>query len=215
MKVLFKEIRGGDLAAVTARLDDRPDLVHAIATAPPKKDDGQSPLQVAFKCGQFPIARLLIDRGADVAFMESSAINAWRTPVLHDAIRATVFSTRWGRNRALRHESPRIEWFSTLERFEEALALLANLLARGADPRQTDSFGNPALMRAVLDARQLMNGDSFLPETREDLPRVFALLLAAGADPAWVDHRTGETLSEMVAATPIEPMVDPPQPPSR
>ncbi|MCT4595158.1 MAG: ankyrin repeat domain-containing protein [Anaeromicrobium sp.] len=37
---------------------------------PPKKDDGQSPLQVALKTGNFQIADFLIDNGANLNFME-------------------------------------------------------------------------------------------------------------------------------------------------
>ena len=193
MKVLFREIRAGDVAAVTARLDKKPELLHAVATAPPAKDDGQSTLQVAIKSGNFAIARLLLDRGADVHFIDASPINRWNTPVLHDAIRATVFSTRFGRNRALPGEPPRIEVLSTLERFEDALDLLQRVLDTGADPGVLDSAGNPALMRALLDARQVI--DEPLQDLLDmDLRRVFAALLAAGADPRWHDARFGTTL---------------------
>jgi hypothetical protein len=50
-------------------------------------------LQVAFKAGQFAIATLLIEHGADVNFQESSLVNEWTAPVLHDAVRAALFST--------------------------------------------------------------------------------------------------------------------------
>jgi ankyrin repeat protein len=79
MKVLFREIRAGDAAAVSARLDANPILVGAIAKAPPAKDDGQSTLQVAIKSGQFEVAHLLLDSGAYVHFMDQSATNAWNT----------------------------------------------------------------------------------------------------------------------------------------
>lgn len=38
-----------------------PDLVNCVAKQPPKKDDGQSSLQVALKTGAFDIADYLID----------------------------------------------------------------------------------------------------------------------------------------------------------
>lgn len=69
MKAFFKEIRAGDLEAVRSRLEANSTLVDATATAPPRKDDGQSPLQVAIKSGQFDIAHVLIDRGANVNFI--------------------------------------------------------------------------------------------------------------------------------------------------
>jgi ankyrin repeat protein len=94
MKALFQAIRQSDRAKVEKLLDADPSLVRSTAKAPPKKDDGQSPLQVAFKAGQFDIADLLIDREADVNFTEVSQVNEWRAPVIHDAIRAAVFSSR-------------------------------------------------------------------------------------------------------------------------
>lgn len=63
-------------------LAKKPELVRCTAKQPPKKDDGQSPLQVAFKTGNFEAANLLLDLGADVNFMEDeSCCNDWRAPV--------------------------------------------------------------------------------------------------------------------------------------
>lgn len=60
--------------------------MNCTAKQPPKKDDGQSPLQVALKNGAFDIADYLIDQGADLNFIEdASCCNEWRAPVLHDA----------------------------------------------------------------------------------------------------------------------------------
>ena len=55
---------------MTALLDKKPELIACTAKAPPKKDVGQSPLQVAIKTNNYVIAHLLLDRGADVNFME-------------------------------------------------------------------------------------------------------------------------------------------------
>ena len=193
VRVLFKEIRHGDLAAVRARLDANPALVHVTAKSPPVKDDGQSTLQVAIKSANFPIANLLLDRGADVDFMERSEVNSWRAPVLHDALRAAVLSARYWRDRAWPGEQPRWEWCSTLERFAGACDVLERLLDLGASVHQVDSFGNSALGRACLDARQIL--DSVIPpELDEDLGRVFSLLFAAGADLDAVDPNMGQAL---------------------
>lgn len=55
--------------------------VNCVAKQPPQKDDGQSPLQVALKTGNFDIAEYLIDMGADLNFMEDeTCCNSWRTP---------------------------------------------------------------------------------------------------------------------------------------
>lgn len=198
VKVLFREIRAGDAAAVTARLDANPILVGAIAKAPPAKDDGQSTLQVAIKTGRFEVAHLLLDRGADVHFMDQSPINAWNTPVLHDAIRAAVFSSRFGVNRALPGEPASVEVMNTREHSDRAYGVLERVIALGADPSVTDSCGNPALMRAVLDSRQVLY-DLALPDRDADLRRVFSLLLGAGADPEWVDERRGARAADIFA----------------
>lgn len=202
VKALFKEIRAGDLGSVTARLDADPSLVAAVAKAPPKKDDGQSPLQVAIKSGNFEVAHLLLDRGADVNFIDSSEINPWNVPVLHDAVRAAVFSSRFGRNWALPGEPPRIEVLSTAEQFARAFAVLERLVTMGARPDAQDSHGNPALSRAVLDVRQVLE-DFVLADLEEDLHRIFDLLIGAGADPEWVDSRTGRRLMEQFASEPV------------
>ena len=198
MKVLFREIRDGDATAVAARLDANPALVGAIAKAPPAKDDGQSTLLVALKAGRFEVAHLRLDRGADVDFIDQSPRNAWNAPVLHDAIRAAVFSCRYGVNRALPGGAARVEIMSTGHQFAQAFGVLERVLALGADPSATDSYGNPALMRATLDSRQVLN-DLALPDRDADLGRVFALLLAAGADPAWVDPRRHLRLADLFA----------------
>lgn len=202
MRALFSEIRAGAHEAVARRLDREPSLVHAIAASPPKKDDGQSTLQVAIKAAQFEIADLLLDRGADATFIDASSLTTRHAPVLHDAIRATVFSSRFGRNRALPGHPPKVEIMNTLDNFDRAFAVLTRVIERGADPNATDSFGNPALIRAVLDARQIIDEPSS-PEVRDDLDRVFALLRHAGSDFEWVDPRLGAPAREHFAGEPV------------
>jgi ankyrin repeat protein len=74
--------------------------------------------------------------------------------------------------------------------------VLERVIALGADPSATDSYGNPALMRAVLDARQVLN-DSPQPDRDADLRRVFSLLLEAGADLEWEDPRQGACAADI------------------
>jgi hypothetical protein len=76
--------------------------------APPKKDDGQ-----------FAIAKLLIEQGADVNFQETSTVDEWTAPVLQDPVRAALFST----------------WSLPLNTSKPDLSLgaLRLLLERGAD----------------------------------------------------------------------------------
>ena len=55
-------------------------------------------MQVALKTGNTAIASYLLDMGADVNFIEDeTCCNAWRTPVLHDAINCAVMSCRWNK----------------------------------------------------------------------------------------------------------------------
>jgi ankyrin repeat protein len=164
IKLLFRSIRNGDQQKVRELIQSNQEFINACASAPPKKDDGQSPLQVAIKSGQFDIADYLIDQGANVNFMEESRINSWHAPVLHDAIVAAV--GRAGRSQSWR-----------------ALAILKRLLERGAKPNALDSYGTSCLNRAIHDARPLIH--SGLPSEADflaDLGKVFEALLAAGAD---------------------------------
>ncbi len=71
MKKLFTSIRQGNLDEVARILDKNPALISCLAKAPPKKDDGQSPLMVAIKSDNLEVAHLLLDRGADVNFRDA------------------------------------------------------------------------------------------------------------------------------------------------
>ena len=51
MKKLFTAIRSSDLEMVQQLIEKKPALANCVAKQPPKKDDGQSPLQVALKTG--------------------------------------------------------------------------------------------------------------------------------------------------------------------
>lgn len=56
MKKLFTVIRQGKLDEVKNIIERKPELVNCVSGALPKKDHGQSPLQVAFKTGRYEIA---------------------------------------------------------------------------------------------------------------------------------------------------------------
>ena len=71
MKKLFTCIRQGKLDEVAQILDKKPELIACLAKAPPKKDDGQSPLMVTIKSDNPEVAHLLLDRGADVNFRDA------------------------------------------------------------------------------------------------------------------------------------------------
>ena len=175
IKALIGAIRKHDNESARKLLSANPALVNACASAPPKKDDGQSPLQIAFKCGNFEMAALLIDQGANVNFMEESAVNDWRAPVLHDALRAAAFTARDGK-------------IVSGNKFEQAIALVQRLLSMGVNPNVTDSYGNTALVRALMDARQRLVAEPGFPNKvandglNRDLREIMQALIRAGAD---------------------------------
>lgn len=104
---LFQAIRHGDLAAVKAAIAADRALLNACAISPPKKDDGQSLLHVAIKTNHGDIANYLMDAGIDVTFMETSTVNEWRTPVLHDTIRAAIMCSGFADIVRPEHAHPR------------------------------------------------------------------------------------------------------------
>jgi ankyrin repeat protein len=175
IKALFSAIRKHDDVTARALLAANPALVNACASAPPKKDDGQAPLQAAFKTANFDMAAHLIDLGANIHFMEESQINEWRAPVLHDALRAAVFSARDGKT-------------TDSGNFTAAVALLRKMLDLGVDPNTIDSYGNNPLLRALMDSRQRLVAQPGFPDHVEketlnrDLREIFATLIAKGAD---------------------------------
>jgi len=171
IKTFFKAIRDNDLRAVVTLVNSNKEYVNVCNFAPPKKDDGQSGLQVAFKTGNFDISLFLIKNGADVNFMEKSEINEWTAPVLHDCIRNTLFNSY-----TLQKDT---------RKFDEALSLLKLMLDEKADPHAIDSYGNNCLHRAFLDSRQMIDtpaadftNDILLTQVRN----VFKELINAGAD---------------------------------
>jgi ankyrin repeat protein len=171
IKIFFKAINDGDLNKISSLIYKDIEYLRVCNFAPPKKDDGQSGLQVAFKSGRFEIARFLIEKGSDVNFIESSSVNEWTAPVLHDCIRATIFN------------SYTLEKDTT--KFDTAFSLLELMLNKKADPNSIDSYGNNCLHRAFMDARQMiatpnldLTDDILLTQLR----RVFKILTNAGAD---------------------------------
>ena len=169
MKKLFTAIRASDLEMVRQIIEKKPELVNCVAKKPPKKDDGQSPLQVALKTGNTAIANYLLDMGADVNFIEDeTCCNAWRTPVLHDAINCAVMSCRWN----IDDKYMGFKEFSTKERSVEALGVLKKMLDMGADVKALDSYGNSGLNRFALQAKQILPSYNYV-EHREGKDRIF------------------------------------------
>ncbi|MBQ1483002.1 MAG: hypothetical protein IIZ28_05460 [Erysipelotrichaceae bacterium] len=204
MKKLFTAIRTSDLETIKQIIEKKPELVNCTAKQPPKKDDGQSPLQVALKTGNTAIANYLLDQGADVDFIEDeSCCNQWRTPVLHDAINCAVMLCRW--NTDDKYMGFRV--FSTKERAEKGLAVLKRMLDMGADVNALDSYGNSCLNRFALQAKQILPSFNytehregkdriFTDELHEDLKKVLQVLKDAGADPSYEAPNLGYSVRE-------------------
>ena len=181
MKKLFTMIRRGNLEEVAAILDKNPDLISCLAKAPPKKDDGQSPLMVAIKSDNLEVAHLLLDRGADVNFAD--AINPYGNnfgaPIWYDAIVQCFL-----RARHTVGPGP--------ERSKGYFLLLRRLLDMGMDPNPKTSHGLTAWQHALEQYDQFARKSypSYYVEEskaenrqlREMLKAVLDELLKHGAD---------------------------------
>lgn len=191
MKKLFKAIRQGDLSEVKSILSKNPEAISSIAVPPPKKDIGQSPLQVAVKIGEFDIAYYLMEQGADVDFIEAEAEGVtWRTPILHDAIRTTFQSL----------------CYKDIENSRKGLELMRELLNSGADPNKQASNTFAALDECVARAHSILDNRTAYPAvqdiTEKQLAAALNMLLEHGADfNEWANHGhyagEGETNREL------------------
>ncbi len=181
MKKLFVAIRRGNLDEVAAILDKKPELISCLAKAPPKKDDGQSPLMVAIKSDNLEVAHLLLDRGADVNFAD--AVNPYginfSAPIWYDAVGQCFM-----RARHTVGPGP--------ERSKGYFLLLRRLLDMGMDPNQRTSHNLNAWQHALEEYDQFAHSSYpsyYVEETkagnrqlREMLRAVLDELLKHGAD---------------------------------
>lgn len=170
MKKLFKAIRQENLEEVKAIIEKKPALVNCVATPPPKKDNGQSPLQVAIKIGAVEIVNYLIESGADVNFMEAEDDDSGlRCPVLHDAIRMVMMSL----------------CYKKFDKSDQGLKIVEELLKRGADPNKKASNGFEALNMTISDAEYVLDNDIYSDsweKAEQQLVKLFDLLIQYGAD---------------------------------
>lgn len=205
MKKLFLAIRHDDLQLVKDIISKKPELVHCTAKQPPKKDDGQSPLQVALKTGNFDIADYLLDMGADPNFMESEECyyNEWRAPALHDAIRAAVMESRWSVQRGGWGGKPvYYEVMSKPEVTEKAYRTLEKMISFGGDVNKLDSIGINSVWRFFLDANQVLPRNDedkvylFTDEVHGDMLRILKLLKSSGARFDVIHPSTGWTVKQ-------------------
>ena len=188
MKKIFVLIRQGNLEEVKNIIEKRPDLLNCIAGPQPKKDHGQSLLQVAFKTGKLDIADYLIEKGIDVDFMEAEDDDpGLRVPVLFDAITATI-------------DVLCIDQFATqkdvqnrFDKSDKALELLKKLIIKGADINKRASHGLSALNWSLHHADSIMKSEKIYPfsqeKVREQLGYILDLLIDNGADyETWLEE---------------------------
>ena len=185
MKALFVAIHKRDTAKIVELLTQKPELVNAVAKQPPKKDNGQSPLQIAFNSYNIWAAKYFIEHHANLNYMEEETAGEWRMPVLHDAINAVMNLARF--------EYPVDAWDpekkgqfeikGKKEHFDQTFELLEMMINKGADVHQLDSYGNSSLMRAFIVAENRWTDTSrpLNKEAIEDFNQVVRLLVANGA----------------------------------
>ncbi len=138
MKKLFTMIRQGNLEEVARILDKKLELIACTATAPPKKDHGQSPLMVAIKAGRPEAVNLLLDYEADVNFKElPNPYDPYgqSAPIWLDAVCQCVWSARrvvTADGGIITEEKER----QSIQTAETWFALLRRMLEMGLDPNQ-------------------------------------------------------------------------------
>ena len=181
MNKLFKDIRHGDIEAVRAAISKNAAVVNEVYNAKaPKKDIGQSPLQVAIKCGEFEIIDLLLEKGADSDFMEDPAIvppHSVCMSVLHDAI-IGVFASLC---------------YKQYSHSEKYIDLIKILLENGADPNRKTSSEVFPIGTAVNYAEMILERGGAYPDiqeiTKKRLFESLDLLIKYGADKEeWLDQ---------------------------
>ena len=216
MKKLFTAIKKHDFDTVKEILERKPDLITCVAKQPPKSDDGKSLLQVAIKDGTIEIANYLLDKGADVNFMEAEgSASGWRMPVIQDAVANAVMKCRW----CLVDMKGNEEVQHTKEESDEAFGLLKRMIDMGAKLDVVDSYGNTTIERATMDSEKILpkyiyaTGEytedrKITEELRHDLMRIFGLLFENGLT-SHIKMRTSEmTVNEFYSKQPLAEFLD-------
>ena len=188
MQKTFQLLRRGDLEGVRQILEKKPEEVNAVSGDKPKRDQGQSLLQVAIKSGHLDIADLLIDRGADLNFIEEpTELNPFCQPVLQTAGGRAVFDCR----RMIKRWNGQYEMYSSKEKADQSFKVFEKMLELGADISQNDSHGGTLLQTILIETKEVLpsyywktkeTSDNVLitDELRHDLNRIYDLLIRYG-----------------------------------
>ena len=188
MQKTFQLLRRGDIEGVRQILDKKPEEVNAVSGDKPKRDQGQSLLQVAIKSGHLDIADLLIDRGADLNFIEEpTELNPFCQPVIQTAGGRAVFDCR----RMIKRWNGQYEMYSSKEKADQSFKVFKKMLELGADISQKDSHGGTLLQNILRETKEVLpsyywktkeTSDNILitDELRHDLNRIYDLLIRYG-----------------------------------
>lgn len=188
MQKTFQLLRRGDIEGVRQILDRKPEEVNAVSGDKPKRDQGQSLLQVAIKSGHLDIADLLIDRGGDLNFIEEpTELNPFCQPVIQTAGGRAVFDCR----RMIKRWNGQYEMYSSKEKADQSFKVFKKMLELGADISQKDSHGGTLLQTILIETKEVLpffswrtkeTSDNVLitDELRYDLNRIYDLLIRYG-----------------------------------
>ena len=188
MQKTFQLLRRGDLEGVRQILEKKPEEVNAVSGDKPKRDQGQSLLQVAIKSGHLDIADLLIDKGPDLNFIEEpTELNPFCQPVIQTAGGRAVFDCR----RLIKRWNGQYEMYSSKEKADQSFKVFEKMLELGADISQKDSHGGTLLPTILIETKEVLpsyywktkeTSDNVLitDELRHDLNRIYDLLIRYG-----------------------------------
>jgi hypothetical protein len=187
MKEIFSAIRQRDFNEVSGILSKRPELVNCIAGKTPKKDAGHSPLQVAIKTENNDIAKLLIERGADVRYMETGDNDGWRRPVLHFAVSAVTLNARFGIY-VPKYSSQNTlgkDYWKTINKptstYLSCFEILKLITSKGAETNCSNNYGVntlEVLCSHIVQDKIIENLKALRDESLEDLYPILGLLKA-------------------------------------
>lgn len=211
VKKLFNAIKKKDFCTVKEVLERKPNLITCVAKQPPKNIDGKSLLQVAIKDGTIEIANYLLDKGADVNFMEAEpCASGWRMPVIQDAVANAIMNSRWCSvdfqgNEVIQH---------TKEEADAAFELLKRMVDMGAKLDVLDSKGNTTIEIAVLNSQKILpifnsvtgkytEKRKITEELRFDLSRIFNFLFNNGLTSHIKMRTSGMTVKELYSKQPL------------
>lgn len=188
MQKTFQLLRRRDIEGVRQILDKKPEEVNAVSGDKPKRDQGQSLLQVAIKSGHLDIADLLIDRGADLNFIEEpTELNPFCQPVIQTAGGRAVFDCR----RMIKRWNGQYQLYSSKEKADQSFKVFKKMLELGADISQKDSHSGTLLQTILIETKEVLpsyywktkeTSDNVLitDELRHDLNRIYDLLIRYG-----------------------------------